>query len=257
VKVQHEKNHWKPDEKENTCSVSNFLLQVSEIPTLDSSNEAPIPVVEEGTGKSLFTFCSETASLIKFLTVANIPYTCNDSNGQQYFCDKCSSSLSIDTNPRKIPRRDQVLFTSDFQKQIPCSSSASSLDKIESNSNASCSYSSSSAGFSDGFKPFIELSTLCTECHTRNYSRNLIFVTGEFAVALHQLGFKNVSPSVIDIAISPLDSDSLLSTGESHMVVNFSNNDIQLRPIRISDKPDNLLDLFGHVTGLCLSHDHR
>jgi len=250
----------------------NFLLQVSEVPVLDSSNEAPIPVVEEGTGKNLFTFCSETASLIKFLTVANIPYTCNDSNGQQYFCDKCSSSLSIGTNPRKIPRRDQVLFTSDLQKQIPCSSSSSSLDKIESNSNASCSssldkiesnsnascsYSSSSAGFSDSFKPFNELSTLCTECHARNYSRNLIFVTGEFAVALHQLGFKIVSPSVIDKAISPMDSDSSLSTGESHMVVNFSNNDIQLRPIRISDKPDNLLDLFGHVTGLCLSHDHR
>lgn len=231
-----------------------ILLQVSEDSKLDSSNEAPIPVVEEGTGKNLFTFCSETASLIKFLTVADIPYTCHDSNGQQYFCDKCSNSLSIETNPRKIQRRDQVLFTSDLQTKFPCSSS---LDKIDSNSNASCSYSSSSAGCSDSFKPFNELSTLCTECHARNYSRNLIFVTGEFAVALHQLGFKNVSPSVIDKAINPLDSDSLLSTGESHMVVNFSNNDIQLRPIRISDKPDNLLDLFGHVTGLCLSHDHR
>lgn len=29
--------------------------------------------VEEGGGQSLFTFCSETASLIKFLTVANVP----------------------------------------------------------------------------------------------------------------------------------------------------------------------------------------
>ena len=129
---------------------------------------------------------------------------------------------------------------------------------IDINESASCSYTSNSADNTDSINYCNDISPLCQDCHNKNFDRNLIFVTGEFAVALHQLGFKNVSPSVIDQTISPSgDSDESTPSGESHMVVNFSNNDIQLRPIRTSDKPDNLLDLFGHVTGLCLSHDHR
>lgn len=48
-----------------------------------------------------------------------------------------------------------------------------------------------------------------------------------------------------------------ISEENHHMVVNFSNNDIHVQPLRKSDKPDHLIDLFGHVTGLCLSRDSR
>lgn len=239
-----------------TTTVQIESFDVPETPLVEKTDENPsVIVVEEGTGKNLFTFCSETASLIKFLTVAHIPN--NDKDGPQTFCDRCAGNFShdLDTNPRKIPRRDQSLFTSDLPKPLPTSpmSSVLNLDDIDSNCNATC-YSNSD----DGFKCFSDLSPLCSECQDKNYSRHLIFVTGEFAIALHQLGFKNVSPLVLDQAESQNNTNTdSTAAGESHMVVNFSNNDIQLRPVRVSDKPDNLLDLFGHVTGLCLSHDHR
>ena len=87
-------------------------------------------------------------------------------------------------------------------------------------------------------------------------SKNLIFVTGEFAVALHQLGFKNV-PSFNENS-SRRRTLSEGNLGEGHMVVNYSNNDIHIVQRQDSpDKPDNLIDLFGHVTGLCLSEDQR
>ncbi|KAK3607875.1 hypothetical protein CHS0354_038305 [Potamilus streckersoni] len=88
-----------------------------------------------------------------------------------------------------------------------------------------------------------------------DFSKNLIFVTGEFAVALHQLGFKNLTKSTwesLSLAHSP-DIDC----HNSHMVVNYSNHDIHMRGNQILDKPDHLIDLDGHVTGLCLSDDHR
>ncbi|CAG2221386.1 FBXW5 [Mytilus edulis] len=208
-----------------------------------------LPEVEEGTGRNLFTFCSETASLIKFLTVAHIPV--NGDKGPQLYCDKCASQEK-DSNPRKIPKRDQTLFTSDIETHSVKSLSVLDGNELDKNESASCSYSSTSAIKENNSLYHI---SLCNQCQNGNVNRNLIFVTGEFAVALHQLGFKNVSPAVLDLPMSP--SDESVQEGESHMVVNFSNNDITLRPIRISDKPDNLLDLFGHVTGLTLSNDHR
>jgi F-box/WD-40 domain protein 5 len=91
--------------------------------------------------------------------------------------------------------------------------------------------------------------------------KNLIFVTGEFAVALHQLGIKNVSTETLSKQTSSAGdqevSEMEVDVENHHMVVNFSNNDIHVQPYRKSDKPDHLIDLFGHVTGLCLSRDNR
>ena len=87
-------------------------------------------------------------------------------------------------------------------------------------------------------------------------SKNLIFVTGEFAVALHQLGFKNVPP--INESSTRRTTLNDQNVGDGYMVVNYSNNNIHIVQRQESpDKPDNLIDLFGHVTGLCLSEDQR
>ena len=88
-------------------------------------------------------------------------------------------------------------------------------------------------------------------------SKNLIFVTGEFAVALHQLGFKNV-PSISESSSRGRILSDSNAGDDGYMVVNYSNNDIHIvqRQDR-TDKPDSLIDLFGHVTGLCLSDDQR
>lgn len=93
----------------------------------------------------------------------------------------------------------------------------------------------------------------------RNYiEKNLILVTGEFAVALHQIGFKNVPTysreSVLVNGATPMDADN----PEGYMVVNYSNNDIHIvHRQQLLDTPDHLIDLFGHVTGLCLTPDQR
>ena len=92
--------------------------------------------------------------------------------------------------------------------------------------------------------------------HPFEQSKNLIFVTGEFAVALHQLGFKNVPRFNECSARRRTLGDN--NPGDGYMVVNYSNNNIHIVQRQEShDKPDNLIDLFGHVTGLCLSEDQR
>lgn len=88
--------------------------------------------------------------------------------------------------------------------------------------------------------------------------KNLILVTGEFAVALHQIGFKNVPAysreSVLASGATPMDADD----PDGFMVVNYSNNDIHIvHRQQELDMPDHLIDLFGHVTGLCLTSDQR
>ena len=88
--------------------------------------------------------------------------------------------------------------------------------------------------------------------------KNLIFVTGEFAVALHQLGFKNIPPSresALSRGAAPFDLGNM---DAYNMVVNYSNNDIHIvQRQQEPDKPDHLIDLYGHVTGLCLTPDQR
>ena len=260
----------------NPQNKTYFIQKVLEVHSFEesSTDDKPLPEVEEGNGRNLFTFSSETASLIKFLTVANIPF----GDDSQLICDNCRISSEQESNPRKIPKRDQSLFTSDIHCHSADSNDSPDIDK-----NASCSYS---VDISDNNSTFCAIqendeeepnhscscrtsdksrnlnmnisADFCRQCHVQNLSRNLIFVTGEFAVALHQIGFKNVSPCVLDLPLSPSGyNDESIQAGETHMVVSFSNNDVQLRPVRTSDKPDNLLDLYGQVTGLCLSHDSR
>ena len=95
------------------------------------------------------------------------------------------------------------------------------------------------------------------ECDEQGHC--LIYVTGEFAVALHQLGFKALSHERSnsrtdqECSSSQLDLDNI----ESHMVVNYSNQLIEMQQVRRPDPFDHLIDLNGHITGLCLSWDHR
>lgn len=88
--------------------------------------------------------------------------------------------------------------------------------------------------------------------------KNLIFVTGEFAVALHQLGFKNIPPSRESALARGATQYDLRNMDAYNMVVNYSNNDIHIvQRQQEPDKPDHLIDLYGHVTGLCLTPDQR
>lgn len=205
-----------------TVQIESFEVRPSQLAELLSEGCSDM-CVEEGGGSSLFTFCSETASLIKFLTVANVPVNPVDPDDLSDSDMEAEGDRSVD------------------------------MEDVE----PGCSYSGASSS-----------SVNCTK-HQTPTTQNMIFVTGEFAVALHQVGFKNLSPPISNDNTSPrrdsdVSSNSDLdelgfepSQEESHMVVNFSNNDIQLRRIRKSDKPDHLIDLYGHVTGLCLSSDHR
>ncbi|XP_041371164.1 F-box/WD repeat-containing protein 5-like [Gigantopelta aegis] len=88
----------------------------------------------------------------------------------------------------------------------------------------------------------------------------LIYVTGEFAVALHQLGFKALSTENKSSSMTNQESSAPQfdpETTESHMVVNYSNQLIEMQQVRKPDPFDHLIDLNGHITGLCLSRDHR
>ena len=215
------------------------------------------PVIEEGVGQNLFTFSSETASLIKFLTVAGVSNldlktapsanckvkdvtmtTEDDRSGRG--CLDCKAIQNKQQQPAPKNNVCQKTFYKDRNVEIiseqctckPCVSYAST--KVENRE-------SSSSVVSGDTSP-----------------KNLIFVTGEFAVALHQLGIKNVSTESLSKSTPSPNEESMEVSEESHhMVVNFSNNDIHVQPFRKSDKPDHLIDLFGHVTGLCLSRDNR
>lgn len=215
--------------------------------------------MEENSGKNLFTFCSETASLIKFLTVANIPSEVKE-------CDcvcKCNNGMEEDTETMEVDNavvgEDETVYKFTYSVEIDNSNNCDSSELLDTLSESFVSTNYPSQG-----TKHVQCCT-CTDC-----KRNLIFVTGEFAVALHQLGFKNVSQSMVsqamcsdtDDPLQEVDQDGRVAGDnerdeDSHMVMNFSNNDIEMRKNRKSDKPDNLIDLYGHVTGLCLSRDNR
>ncbi|XP_062589029.1 F-box/WD repeat-containing protein 5-like [Saccostrea cucullata] len=244
-------------------------------------NDTP-PVVEEGVGQNLFTFSSETASLIKFLTVANITDQTVEAVASQ---PKASCKVkdfqtgnedSLDTENMccnyNQNQNSHNLGAYNGEGKCKCSldegrsgKKAESVvlstgNKLEdSDSLSTCTNSMDSDSLS-----------ICTKVDDSNFSsaveedssvKNLIFVTGEFAVALHQLGIKNVSAdSVLKLTSTRNEKEAEemeVSEESHHMVVNFSNNDIHVQPVRKSDKPDHLIDLFGHVTGLCLSSDNR
>ena len=128
------------------------------------------------------------------------------------------------------------------------------------NENIAINFSESNININNNQRTIID-SISCNDCiqmrESSEVSKNLIFVTGEFAVALHQLGFKNV-PSINESSSRGRTLSDSSAGDDGYMVVNYSNNDIHIvqRKDR-ADKPDNLIDLFGHVTGLCLSEDQR
>ena len=287
-------------------------------------DEGPEFSIEEGGGRNLFTFSSETASLIKFLTVARIPVLeqqnvdseprCvathgseldSEIDGNQSQC--CSKPMDWENNTVESDigtisesrgmtgstmSLDDMNTNNYYISHEPpcCQGHGSGLDETSAGtvniSNNACditiadmstgALSGSSEGACcsstpDNNKEYYNIDPHTVINNGKKCTRNLIFVTGEFALALHQLGFKNVSPSVLKTAVvnqipqDDADSNVFDSDDEepgrapegSHMVVNISNNDIQIRPNRLSDVPDHRIDLYGHVTGLCLSEDHR
>ena len=213
------------------------------------------PVIEEGVGQNLFTFSSETASLIKFLTVASV--------SNQHLMTAPSANCKV---------KDVTMTTEDDRSGRGCLDCKAIQNKQQrpAPKNNVCQKTFNkdrNVGInSEQCKPCVSYASAKVENRESSSSvvtgdtspKNLIFVTGEFAVALHQLGIKNVSTESLSKSTPSPNEESMEVSEESHhMVVNFSNNDIHVQPFRKSDKPDHLIDLFGHVTGLCLSRDNR
>lgn len=250
-------------------------------------------------GQPLFTFSSETASLIKFLTVANIDdpkkVKTGTEDGHRTLVDNISDENLV--NIRNFEERkgtdltEKIKFDDDLAKDEKLSLEASCNESPEMNEygnfgeNSPCEFSMCKHGSESGMSStgmcsdwgsskrnvkrpktlqFPEPETnLCGDApksriSTQCLEKNLILVTGEFAVALHQIVFKNVPPyakeSVLARGTTPMDADN----PEAFMVVNYSNNDIHIvNGQQQLDTPDHLIDLFGHVTGLCLTPDQR
>lgn len=218
------------------------------------------PVVEEGVGQNLFTFSSETASLIKFLTVAHMSST--DAKGSS------SSQLKTCHGTEDIALKTESKEEEALDICCNCNVNRNENQSTSVNIDHSCNCMRTSleewksGAISEPRNPCFSCAGAKMEDHESPLGtslKNLIFVTGEFAVALHQLGIKNVSSETLcKQTSSSSEMDEMEVSEESHhMVVNFSNNDIHVQPLRKSDKPDHLIDLFGHVTGLCLSRDSR
>lgn len=222
------------------------------------------PVIEEGVGQNLFTFSSETASLIKFLTVACV--------SNQHLMTAPSANCKVKDVTMTTEDKLVTMTTEDNRSGRGCLDCKAIQNKQQrpapkNNVGQKTFYKDRNVGIdSEQCKPCVSYASAKVENRESSSSvitgdtspKNLIFVTGEFAVALHQLGIKNVSTeSLSKSAPSPNEESMEVSEESHHMVVNFSNNDIHVQPFRKSDKPDHLIDLFGHVTGLCLSRDNR
>lgn len=221
------------------------------------------PVVEEGVGQNLFTFSSETASLIKFLTVAHVSsHDAKSSPSSQPKMCHGTEDIALKKKGGKGEEAQDICCNCNVN-QIENLSTSMNFDRSCHCQTTSLEESKSGAS-SEPRNPCISCASAKMEDHeipSDTSLKNLIFVTGEFAVALHQLGIKNVSSETLckqTSSSSEIETDEMEVSEESHhMVVNFSNNDIHVQPLRKSDKPDHLIDLFGHVTGLCLSRDSR
>ncbi|KAL4227259.1 F-box/WD repeat-containing protein 5 [Mactra antiquata] len=282
-------------------------IQAHEVPEIFSP--LPLrpssPVVEESMGRPLFTFSSETASLIKFLTVANVTNnksliskngennrkmepnsTVEESNsGNSSVLDlrmnidptipdnSASGGISI-TRPSFESACDENIVISNLDARetvspILCEHCGNSIkhktctcykwnDSHTSNTSLPGDYKRPSTLPLSGIPPDNFGAKCKKKISSDNVERNLILVTGEFAVALHQIGFKNVPPyareSVLARGATPMDADN----PDAFMVVNYSNNDVHIvNSQQQMDTPDHLIDLFGHVTGLCLTPDQR
>ncbi|XP_050400614.1 F-box/WD repeat-containing protein 5 [Patella vulgata] len=171
---------------------------------------------EPDDAKVLFTFCSETASLIKFLTVV-----------KDMSSDRPINS-STKTNSVQNVMHDSNLCIGNCNCQ---------LDAV------------TQAYLKDGDTISDENISACAASSSDNSDSRLIYVTGEFAVALHQVGVKLIPKDIL----SKPDLDDV----ETHMVMHVSNHEIGIRPDWKPDSSDQMIDLNGHVTGLCLSKDNR
>ena len=169
--------------------------------------------------------------------------------------DDSDSSSTIQPKKIKVDCSDNSAINLQGKHLYSAECSAHSQNKIVANKSSECHLN-----VNNNQRSVID-SISCHDCiqgrESSEVSKNLIFVTGEFAVALHQLGFKNV-PSISESASRGRTLSDSSAGDDGYMVVNYSNNDIHIvqRQDR-TDKPDSLIDLFGHVTGLCLSEDQR
>jgi len=292
--------------------------------------------VDETPGIPLYTFTSETASLIKFLTVARIP-ACHNSHGSKPDPDMvhCAPAGHMQSSGPLCSDRDDIsgpsggsgdlatgcnmpmyasykqqygqCVTGSMEEDETCAFSTVKRDTcdIETKSHDSSlnfqntcrlvdsdNFSSMDDDYGNIAKPSKATHVCkCSVCDKFRHEalKNLIYVTGEFAVALHQIGFKNITrptrpclgrwegrsesearARLYEVARNMgVDMDNGEGDGEMiwegvepwgghNMVVNYSNRDVHmLEHPREADKPDNLIDLSGHVTGLCLTADQR
>ena len=232
---------------ETSLQEKNSLEEITESPESCANPGDELEV--QGTAESdshLNRFCGEhkTFSLVGENKVKSSDYKQNGSSNQERILSGNTLCQSLEDRPATFGDRLEdleVFCFSDTQDIV-----WSSKDKED--------WSTSLAQSNDD-----SISSDIKAREQRLQQKNLIFVTGEFAVALHQLGFKNVpayaKESVLSDGVTPMEDDN---NPDSFMVVNYSNNDIHfVRRQQEPDKPDNLLDLFGHVTGLCLTADQR
>ncbi|XP_046377978.1 F-box/WD repeat-containing protein 5-like [Haliotis rufescens] len=239
-------------------------FEVKDVPQLLPASAS----VETHSGLALFTFCSETASLIKFLTVVNVPCKgispiqetelenidesgCSVINHEHDECTKEDVYPSVATSSGNSSKGEQFCSNIVIQENgHPLHMDY--LDDSEMEEEPEEKYVTKRNTNTHPKR------TVTSMHHLK--LRNLIYVTGEFAVALHQLGFKDISPNTISDIVVERTMESVvtdLDSIQSHMVVNYSNQDIEMRRIRKPDMSDHMIDLNGHVTGLCLSQDNR
>ncbi|ESO88154.1 hypothetical protein LOTGIDRAFT_126606 [Lottia gigantea] len=188
---------------------------------LVNNNDKYEPVEDDVTGQVLFTFSNETASLIKCLMVF------------KNHTSHCMSCASNSEPMRKNPS----------EEDSNCYLASNGHDDI-----CKCCGKLSSDSKKDNSVSSAEGHSFKSNCDTR-----LLYVTGNFSVALHQIGV-NTIPSDLShhSATEDLNSDDI-----GHMVMHLGKNEIEIQPNRKPDSWDQMIDLNGHVTGLCLSDNKR
>ncbi|KAL5004664.1 hypothetical protein ScPMuIL_018120 [Solemya velum] len=241
-------------------------IEAFDVPEMYSPMEEciEIPEAEEEAGQTLFTFSSETASLIKFLTVANVPMIAEKAYGDRQV-NAIKDQSANNANEMRLNDDWEIInldVNSSIQSEAKAVIKSNVCNCVQTNSFDSRKVALPSSSSQQTLR--------CLNCgrvaskndsgemlnHSKQCNKNLIFVTGEFAVALHQLGIKSVNALDFNkIPEQPMDGHE--DDPYRHMVMVYSNNDIRMQQHRIPDKPDHLIDLFGHVTGLCLSKDQR
>lgn len=285
---------------------TNVQIVAHEVPEIvtTSKNKAFVHVIKETAGRPVFTFCSETSSLIKFLTVATFGSSdpgnllgngmhsqtgiYNLSNGDHLeqgltpamSFKKPSISCSVFPSSDLMGCVERASFDKNVQQQT-LANTFNEKSVILGSNFETCDDLEVDVGFREMCQEVpenmniyentkIENTEIVDSCyedgvarcsefgmHSDKKVKKLIFVTGEFAVALHQIGFKNL-PTCRQNLLSEDASQLVEDDADGLMVINYSNNDIHIvSRHQTSEKPDHLIDMFGHITGLCLTSDHR